>query len=322
MNAAASRATAAPRLSPADWDKLRREFHHSLLADTSLSALADNIDGCRWPVKGPAETPSPYIALDHAAAIARLQAVGQPPSALDKLAEILRATLAFDESFGEMVHVAGKAEAGHDPVPRNLERLGIPADFPVELCNLKPGTLEFCQREHIAVLSDFLSFSRGASRSVIIGGEFRDLLNAVTHIDETVVARYLPFRPKDSGLHLLEAVAHLARDLEPARRDQLVAGRADALPSATRARLDRLARHFDNQLRELRAAHAAGTPVTRLVAALDDIALEPVVAALLSPLLAPVVAPAAAPAPAEPAAPAPRASRPGLLRRMFGLGRA
>lgn len=309
-----SRAQAQPRIAPDEWDQLRRGFEGSLLGGTSLSALADNVNGGRWPIKGPDETPAAYIRLDLDGAVARLQSLGLPPSSLDKLAEILRGTLDFDDSFGEMVDVAGRAEAAADPVPRNLERLGIPVDFPLALANLKPSTLEFCEREKIFVLREFIDFARSASRQVIIASEFRDLLNAVSHIDEQALARLLPFRPKSVGLHFIEGLAHLVRPLDASKRAALVRDPAAALPAAARARADRLAAYFSGQLLELRAARVAGTPLGRLVAPLDEIEIEPAVAALLGPYLNPPAADAGA----GPAQTAKRGFFRGLIDRLLG----
>ena len=284
----------SPRISPSEWDDLRLEFRHSVMVDTSLAALAENIDGCVWPITGPPETPASYIALGHAEALARLASVGQPPSALDLLVVILRGTIAFDESFGEMVEIAGKAEAEHDPVPRNLERLGIPIDFPVRLCAIKPNTLQFCQRERIEVLTDFLTFARGASRQMIIGGEFRGLLNAITHVDEATIAKYLPFRTKTSGLHFVESLALLIRELDEVQRERLITQPA-SLPPEVYAKGEEYAVYFKAQVEELRAALTAGTPLSRLVAPLDDLLVEPTVASILRLYLTPALFPRSQP---------------------------
>ncbi len=318
----------SPRLTPDEWDQLRAAFQNSLMRDTSLAALAENIDGCVWPIRAPDENPAVYLGLDHAQVLARLQTRAQAPAVLDTLATILRGTLAFDESFGEMVEISGKAEASQDPVPRNLERLGIPADFPIALCHFSPGTVEFCQRENLVVIADFLAFSRSISRSVIVGGEFRDLLNAFSHVDESTIARFLPYRPKTGGLHLLEGLALIARDLtsEQGRR---VARVAEYLSPQDHARGEQLAAHFSAQVRDMDLRHADGTPLARLVAPLDDPGIEPIVASMLRLYVksaaraeepAPESAPAAAPiTPTAPATPPP--PKRGFFQRLFGLGR-
>lgn len=305
-------ATARPRITPADWDALRHAFSRSLLAQASLAALAENIDGCVWPVRNPQETPAAYIDLGHPEVLARLASLGLPADRFDTLAEILRGTLAFDDSFGEMVEVAGKAEADLDPVGRNLERLGIPPDFPVALCQFRPTTLEFCRREKILVVADFLAFARTTTSQVIVASEFRDLLNAVSHIDESTLARHLPFRPKSTGLHFVEGLALLVRGLSESQRERLLLD-PTSLPAPLQARGHALALHFIDQLRAMREAFRAGTPLSRLVAPLDELLIEPAVAALLQ---AHLVAPDPVPAPVTPPA------KPGLLARLrafFGL---
>ena len=275
-----------PRTTPAQWDELRLAFHRSMMIDTPLSSLAQNIDGCVWVHEGPDETPSTYIDLTHAEAVQHLAALGRPSTLLDHLAEILRGTLAFDASFGAMAAIAGQAEAGSDPVRRNLEKLGIPLDFPVALCAFTPATQAFCEREHIRTLEDFIGFARNVSRQVIVGGVFRDLRNAIVHIDEATLARHLPFRPRAAGLHLVEAVAHLVRPLPVEERIRLARQPASA-PAVLLAQVAVRAEHFTAQAAEVRAMLARGMPLTRLVVVLDDLSLESAVAALLGLHLAP-----------------------------------
>jgi hypothetical protein len=275
-----SPAPVSPRLSPPEWDTLRLAFHGSPLVDAPLSALAQNIDGCSWPLDDAEEKPASYIDLPYGEAIARLRFYDLEPARLDTLADILRGTLAFDASFGAMAEVASGAEAAADPLGRKLARLGIPADFPVALCNLPPGTLHFCEREELHTLGAFLDFSRGASRAVIVGGEFRDLLNAVGHNDEETLARYLPYRPHARGLHLVEALGHLVRPLDIEARIALTRDPASVGPDL-RARATRLIEYFPDQYARLRAAAAQGVPYARLVVSLDDLSLESAVAGLL-----------------------------------------
>lgn len=301
-------ASAAPRLSSAEWDELRLAFHRSPMIETPLASLAQNIDGCVWRIEGADERPSAYIDLGHAEALARLRAHGEPATRLDELAVILRGTLAFDESFGEMAVVASRAEAGSDMLAKNMERLGLPADFPLELGDFSAGVRTFCAGAGIHTLGDFLEFARGASRQVMVGGEFRDLLNALAHIDEATLARRLPFRPRSRGLHLVEAVALLARPWSVEER-MLFARRPDAVTQELREAVALRARYFSEQAEHARAHLAAGTPMARLVVSLDDLSLEAAVGALLAHELAP--APTVAPAGDEPV-------RRSWLKRLLG----
>lgn len=326
MNTPDARSASAPRITPAQWDDLRGKFKDSLLAETSIAALADNIDGCQWPKKGPEEIPATYLALSHGEVVARFASLRLSPSHFDKLADILRGTLAFDESFGEMAEVAGRAEAENDPLKRNLKRLGIPEDFPTALCNFTPYVHNFCQAERLEVIADFLSYARNVARAEIVAGEFRELLNACVHIDERVLAHHLPFRLKTTGLHLVEGLAHVVRAVEPGDRGLLRQDPAAALPPELRAQADGLVRYFHAEFGEIVADHYSGTPPARLVAVLDAPDTEADVAALLT-LYLPAAAPvnqasereirsgSAQKSPAESQAPEKKS---GLFQRLFG----
>src|SRR5581483_5125620 len=100
-------------------------------------------------------------------------------------------------------------------------KLGIPENFPIVLTALEPGTLEFCKLEKLTTLGEFAVFAQGMSQSVIVGGDFRKLLNALSHVDEAALARVLPFRPGTKGLHLVEALAQVAPAPDAAARTEL-----------------------------------------------------------------------------------------------------
>ena len=275
-----------PRTTPEEWDEVRIAFHGSLLGEIPLSNLAQNIDGCVWHSDEPADCPVAYIDLSYDDVIAKFQTRGQPPARIDDLVAVLRGTLSFDESFGEMLEIAGQTEARSDIVARNLERLGIPSNFPVSLCALAPGTLDFCNREQLHTLWDLLAFARGASRQVIIGGEFKEILNAVTHIDEDTLARLLPFRRKTSGLYLIESLGLLIARLNIEERVQIARNPA-SIPGELRAEIARRIAYFPDQVESLREQLALGTPLSRLVVSLDDLGTEAAVAALLGMYLLP-----------------------------------
>ncbi len=255
-----------------------------MLAETPLASLAQNVDGCAWPDAGGEETPCDYLDLPHALVLELLAERGHPADRFDALADILRGTLAFDDSFGAMVEVAERAEAAADPVRRNLEKLGVPADLPLDLCELSPTTLAFCHGERIHTLAGLLDFSRGASRRVFVGGEFQALLNAVYQRDESALARFLPFRPRHCGVHLIEGLAHVLRPLPVERRMEIARLPSTCDPDMIE-RARRLAGYFSAQLDELAARRAEGMPLDRYLVSLDDLSLEAAVAGLLARLL-------------------------------------
>jgi hypothetical protein len=204
-----------------DWDELRTAFASSIMVDTSINSLAQNLDGPEWPIKGKDETPAKYIDLPFEEVVELLQLKGQKPERLDQLVEILRETLAFDSPFGEMVEQAQAASERDNPLLKNLAKLNIPENFPITLTALESGTLEFCKLEGLHTLGEFAVFAQNMSQSVIVGGDFRKLLNALSHVDEGSLVEMLPFRRGHKGLHLVEAMAHAARAPDAAARAEV-----------------------------------------------------------------------------------------------------
>lgn len=283
-----------PALATAkEWDAARTAFATSIMVDTSLSSLAQNLEGPDWPLKGKDETPAKYIDLSFDEVVELLALKAQPPERIDQLIAILKETLAFDDPFGEMVTQAEAAAERDNPLLRNLARLGIPGAFPVELAALSAGTLEFCRLEKLTTLEELAVFAQGMAQSVIVGGDFRTLLNALSHVDEAAIAQFLPFRPGAKGLHLIESVAQALRAAPADQRAALTRRGADA-PAALQAALTARVRYFADDVKALRAQLAGGAELRRLVQVVGDPALEPaVVAALASTAGLEAAAPAA-----------------------------
>ncbi len=257
-----------------DWDEVRSAFGTSIMVDTSLNSLAQNADGPEWPIRSKDETPAKYIDLDFEEATELLQLKGQPPDLIDQLISILKETLAFDNPFGEMVDQAQAAGERDNALLKNLAKLNIPENFPVALTALEPGTLEFCKLEKLSTLAEFAVFAQNMSQAVIVGGDFKKLLNALAHIDEGSLAEVLPFRPGQKGLHLVEAIAHCSRH-------------SDAL-----ARVEIATTWFADDLAAMEQEISAGQPVERRFVVLGNPELEKRAVALLRPhLRVPVAAP-------------------------------
>lgn len=255
-----------------DWDEVRSAFAASIMVDTALSSLAQNLDGPDWPIKGKDETPAKYIDLNFEEVTELLQLKGQSPDRIDQLIGILKETLAFDSPFGEMVEQTEAASARDNPLLKNLAKLSIPENFPIALTALEPGTLEFCKLEKLTTLGEFAVFAQSMSQNVIVGGDFRTLLNALSHVDEGALAKVLPFRRGTKGLHLVEALAQAARA-------------PDAVARAETATL-----WFREELAAIEKDLAAGGTLERHFVILGDAALEKKAADLLRPHLRVVVA--------------------------------
>jgi hypothetical protein len=207
--------------TPKDWDEVRSAFSTSIMVDTSLHSLAQNLDGPEWPIKSKEDTPAKYIDLTFEEVVELLQLKGQQPDRIDQLIEILKETLAFDTPFGDMIEQTQAASERDNVLLKNLAKLGIPENFPIALSLLEPTTLEFCKLEKLSTLGEFAVFAQGMSRNVIVGGDFRKLLNALSHVDERSLAETIPFRPGQKGLHLAEAMAQATRTPDGAGRAEL-----------------------------------------------------------------------------------------------------
>lgn len=206
----------AAKFTIRDWDETRAAFATSIMVNTALSSLAQNLDGPDWPLKGKDETPAKYIDLTYEEVIEYLALKGQPVERIDQLIGILKDTLAFDAPFGDMVTQAEATEKKDNQMLRNLARLEIPESFPIAMTALGKETLDFCRLEKLNTLGEFAIFAQGMAQNVIVGGDFRKLLNALSHVDEQVLAEFLPFRCGAKGLHLIEAVGLAAASADPA----------------------------------------------------------------------------------------------------------
>jgi len=259
----------ASQYSEKDWNEVRSAFAASLMIDTSLNSLAQNLDGPEWPIKSKEETPAKYVDLGFAEMQEMLALKGYPNHA-DKLITILKETLAFDAPFGDMVEQTQAASQKDNQMLKNMAKLGIPENFPIELTALDAGTMEFCAMEKLTTLGEFAIFAQGMSQNVIVGGDFRKLLNALSHIDEMTLAELLPFRPGATGLHLLECLAQASGGMEPA---------------AKASKTEKAFAWFKDEHAALQREIAAGTPLARVLMVLRNPSAETAVADMLKPVV-------------------------------------
>ena len=250
-----------------DWDDVRAAFASSIMVDTSLNSLAQNLDGPEWPIKSKEETPAKYIDLNFEEVVELLQLKGQKPERIDQLIGLLKETLAFDSPFGEMVEQTQASSERDNPLLKNLAKLNISENFPITLTALEPATLEFCKLEGRHTLGEFAVFAQSMSQNVIVGGDFKKLLNALSHVDESTLAEVLPYRRGQKGLHLVEAIAHCTR-----------------APDA-KARAETATTWFRDELTALEKDLAAGGSLERHFVVLGNPELEKKSVALLRPLL-------------------------------------
>jgi hypothetical protein len=326
------------KFSPREWDVVRQAFHTSIMIDTSLAGLAENLNVLAWPLKGADEVPSKYIDLSYRELCAMPGLAGKPDR-VDLLITILQETLAFDEPFGDMVTNNALVDERDNPILKNLAKLGVPEDFPISLIALTPETREFCNLENLTTLKAFAIFAQSISHNVILGGDFRSLLNALSHIDEQTLAQFLPYRVGEKGLHLLEGIALAVRAFPDevgaalARRYGAKLGVEDSQKASAASASDVdaaeeiLRQHTASYIEYFSADHAAlqqqvnsGVPVARLAIVLKHPLVESIVTGLLKPYLTPLDHDAPAAATTTPQTDEETGARPGFfgrLARMF-----
>lgn len=247
------------KFNSSEWDEIRKKFRHSIMADTSLVSLAQNLDTNEWPHEGEDEKPSKYIDFTYDELLMLPEIAGRADQA-DHLIGILKETLAFDDPFGDMVAQVEVTAAKENPILKTLTRLQIPEGFPLLLANFSEGTRAVCASEDVTTIGAFANLGQQMSTRVVLGGDFRTALNALTHGDEEGIAQFLPYRKGSSGLHLAESIGLIAAGLS--RESQL-----------------RLAKHYGARLSP--EDTAAAKSITKDQAETQENSLRPAVMAAL-----------------------------------------
>ncbi len=336
-NSISSASPSDEELRPA-WEKVRRAFKDSIMVDTALSSLAQNLDGPDWPVEGAQEKPSKYIDLFYDELIVLPEFEGQR-SRVSLLITILSETQAFDDPFGEMVSEGAEVAEKDNPIFKNMAKLGIPEDFPLSLVALLPETRDYCNLENLTTLRDFALFAQNLSQTVVVSGDFRAFLNSLSHVDEATLTLYMPFRPGAKGLYLIEGVALTVRaqvdevQASLAQRFGARLGTSDLAAAAHASTLETAAieqmlaqqtaayvDYFKSDLAMLQAQIDDGVPLSRIAAVLKNPILETIVTGLLKPYLRLLSASAPARTTAAPMSDEGRENKKGLfasLRRLF-----
>ncbi|MGE9292339.1 MAG: hypothetical protein ACQKBW_01880 [Puniceicoccales bacterium] len=203
--------TSTRRYGKKDWDEVRSGMTPTM-SEVRLKALAEESGLSEWPLRGKGEVPGKYIDYTWEE-LHELHGLAENPDRIDLLIDILRETIAFEDPFGEMVATVDAATQREDKIGRNLVRLEIDKEFPLNFSGLSPETIDFCQAEDIRTLGQFADFSHRMAQIVVVGGDFKSLLSGLSAPDEQAIARYLPFRPGHKGLHLPEAIGLVLNQL-------------------------------------------------------------------------------------------------------------
>ena len=211
------------KFTSTEWDEIRKKFRHSIMAATPLTSLAQNLDTEEWPHSGEEEKPSKYIEISYEELMMMPEIAGNAAKA-DHLIGILKETLAFDDPFGDMVSQVEETAAKDNPILKTLGRLNISATYPLALANFSEGTRIVCASEGVKTIGEFANLGQQMSTRVVLGGDFRNALNALTHGDEEGMSLFLPFRKGSTGLHLAEAIGLISVGLP--RPEQLALAKA------------------------------------------------------------------------------------------------
>jgi len=285
-----------------DWEEIRRRFFNSLLVDTSISNLIQNLELSEsWPIEGAGEVPAKYIDFNWEE-VNELPGIYDHPERLDLLIGALKETIAFDDPFGDMIATVESSTEQDNLLERNLRALGIPADCPLSFSALSEPTLSFCEGEGVTTVGEFASFSERMAQSILVGGDFQGALNALLTKNEYEIARYLPYRPHEQGLHLIEAIGSLVAQLDPKKQCSLLkryGNKGSAV--AAKASLDRKqvaeleekmekevwqrTRYFAAETKEISAKINAGGDLKRCFVLLNDEDLELIGSNLLGRVL-------------------------------------
>ena len=200
-----------------DWDDVRKKFRNSIMAETSLVSLAQNLDMADWPHSGEEEKPTKYIDFTWDELLLMPEIAGKAER-IQQLVAILKETLAFDDPFGEMVAQVEETHSKENPILKTLDRLGISWDYPLQLANFSDATREVCISEGVSTIGEFANLGQKMATRVVLGGDFRNALNALTHGDIEGIGQYLPYRKGSTGLHLAEAIGLIVSTLSRAEQ--------------------------------------------------------------------------------------------------------
>lgn len=319
------------KFTSTEWDDIRKKFRHSIMADTSLVSLAQNLDTKEWPHKAEDEKPSKYIEFAYEELLMLPEIAGNADKA-DHLIGILKETLAFDDPFGDMVAEVEKTAAKDNPILKTLSRLNISAAYPMALANFSEGTRIVCASEGVKTIGEFANLGQQMSTRVVLGGDFRNALNALTHGDEDGIGQFLPFRKGSTGLHLPEALGLISASLprpeqlglakaygaklspsDAAAAKSLTKEQVAKLESGLRVTLNAALDWFKDQKPALVKHLENGGTYERYFVVINDPAREAIAVKLTSSVLQ-VSAKAAAPSTtAEP-------KKGGIFGRLFGKG--
>lgn len=290
----------SPRYSEQDWEEIRAAFMSSIMVDTHLINLAENL-GVEWPYDAPEETPAKYLAHSYDE-LMMMKGFQKSPEQFDLLIDILKDTMSFDDPFGEMVeHVDSDKE---DEAIKIMSKLHIPLDFPIKYCWFSEDTRMFCEAEEIENVENFIRFSQNMAENVVVGGDFRGLLNAIANQNVEGISRHIPIRVGYHGVYLAEAIglavkslgrdevlelalkygAQLSDEEEQSRR-KLMPPEIEKAEGLLRQKIEDVLNFFPEQKLELQEKIGEGISLERYFMVINDPKLEAISVALIGDMV-------------------------------------
>lgn len=200
------------KYSSEEWEHIRKRFYNSILNETEIAKMGQNV-GISWPFKGKDETPAKYVDFDFEELQSVPGLVGKM-SRVKRLMDILRETLAFDDPFGDMVDTVESESEEDDTFSRILNKLEIPTDYPADFLHFSKETEDLLESEDVRTLMECVHFGQNIARSAVIGGDLKSFLNGLAHKDDRAMAKHMPYRRGERGLHLAEAVGLICAGLD------------------------------------------------------------------------------------------------------------
>lgn len=292
------------KYSAAEWDHIRKRFYNSILNETEIAKLGQNV-GISWPFKGGDETAAKYIDFEFEELQSVPGLVGKM-SRIKLLMDILRETLAFDDPFGDMVDTVESESEEDDTFKRILEKMEIPRDYPAEFLHFSKDTEELLKNEEVDTLMECVQFGQKIARSAVIGGDLKSFLNSLAHKDEQSMAKHMPCRRGERGLHLAEAIGLICASLDTPTKLHLLqkggiplteeemrtldsASQLDVEASVKHSldKIARVAEWFADEVPALKEAFAEGGSPERYFISINDARIERMAVELSRMKLAP-----------------------------------
>lgn len=290
----------SPRYTEQDWEEIRAAFMSSIMVETHLARLAENL-GVEWPYESPEETPAKYLAHSYDE-LMMMKGFQKDPAQFDLLIDILKDTMSFDDPFGDMVeHVDSDKE---DEAIKIMQKLRIPLDFPIKYCWFSPDTRMFCDAEEIETIENFIRFSQNMAENVVVGGDFRGLLNAIANQNVDGIAQHIPVRVGYNGVFLAEAIGHAVKaltddeilslaekhgatitDEDNARRRKLMPPEVEKAEGLLRQRIEEVLAFFPEQKVELQEKIGEGISLERYFMVVNNPKREAIAVALIGDMV-------------------------------------